>query len=61
MKDRLGVADSRALADFLPAITIDERIEYFSALAAGMRRADVSVEPLDRLFVEMLKEAWRGN
>lgn len=37
---------------------LDERIEHFSAVAAGMRRANVNVEPLDRLFVEMLQKVW---
>ncbi|MBE0503171.1 MAG: nucleotidyltransferase domain-containing protein [Desulfuromonadales bacterium] len=38
---------------------LDERIGHFSAIATGMERGDLSVEVLDRLFVDMLHEVWQ--
>ncbi len=49
--------------DMEPRITLlndylDEQIEHFGMVAAGLERGGIDSEKLDRLFIEMLNEAW---
>ena len=37
---------------------LDEQIEYFSTFVAGVARGEVDSVKLDRLFIEMLADAW---